>query len=684
MKSLTQILVIFLWSIIKADGQSIIFVSPNGNDKNEGTINSPFKSVNTAIEQLTSLPDGGSVLIWLRGGDYEISDEIILSKQITSKFKSISISAYNKENVKLVGGKSVNTSNLEKVANASVLCRLPKSAIGKVLVVNLEDLGILKAQELKQYGYGLPLKPVSLEIFGNGQVLNLCRWPNDSLLDIGEVVNVSKTDKEETMKYPVFHFGFDKPVNWKPSANIWVAGKFSAGWASDNFEIDSMNVNDRTLRLKGVPKYPVVGPKRVGDKLVRSTTDGRGYYFYNVLEELDQPGEWYLDLVSRKIYLWPSSDEKSMEIQISIMEQPFFKITDSKNITLKNLTFSASRGNGIEIDNSDLVSVIGCKFMNIGLRAVVTKFCSNFLFRDCLVTGMGAGGVSLGGGDRKKLVAANNIVENSEFTNYSRLYRSYTPAVSIGGVGAKVLHNKIHDSPDQAIIYTGNNHFIANNRIIRVCTDFSDMGAIYTGRDPSSTGTVIENNLFEEINNNFSDMIAAVYIDDGSGGILVNKNVFFKCGGKSVNGFGAVHINGGADNQLKNNVFIDCAKALSNTAWNDKKWKEMYVTNPFYVKKITEDVDIRSSVYLAKYKHLTAFFDTTHVHARNNYISNTTLYGVSKTFSGQGLIENNTYTFNKKLPLTNQLFQDLNSIRVPEEVKKWKGWEPVDWDKIRQ
>ena len=40
------------------------------------------------------------------------------------------------------------------------------------------------------------------------------------------------------------------------------------------------------------------------------------YYFLNILEELDSPGEWYLDESAGKIYFWPPEQIEGSEIKI--------------------------------------------------------------------------------------------------------------------------------------------------------------------------------------------------------------------------------------------------------------------------------------------------------------------------------------------------------------------------------
>ena len=43
----------------------------------------------------------------------------------------------------------------------------------------------------------------------------------------------------------------------------------------------------------------------------------------------------------------------------------------------------------------------------------------------------------------------------------------------------------------------GNNHVIEHNHIYNVCTETQDAGVIYNGKDWTSRGTIIRNNLIE-------------------------------------------------------------------------------------------------------------------------------------------------------------------------------------------
>ena len=44
-----------------------------------------------------------------------------------------------------------------------------------------------------------------------------------------------------------------------------------------------------------------------GKEAATEVYSGDRYFVENILEELDSPGEWYLDRAHRKLYLWPKT-----------------------------------------------------------------------------------------------------------------------------------------------------------------------------------------------------------------------------------------------------------------------------------------------------------------------------------------------------------------------------------------
>ncbi len=307
---------------------------------------------------------------------------------------------------------------------------------------------------------------------------------------------------------------------------------------------------------------------------------------------------------------------------------------------------------------------------------------TDFVVTGCTIYNTGTGAITLSGGDRKSLQLGRNKLANCKIYNYSRINRSSPPGIVISGVGNTVTHCEISDASSGAIGFSGNNHIISYNHIRKVATGFSDIGAVYTGRDPSSTGTIIEYNLFDSITNRPEYAVAAVYIDDGSGGMNVTGNIFYKCGNTVKKGFGAVHINGGHNNYFKNNYFIDCEKAFSNTLWDDAKWQQ-YLSGADIQKKIKKEVDIDAAPYTTQYPYLKTYTNPNATGERMNYISNTFLYDVTKFVPDKNSFTvNNTFNSPDGNEIASLKQKDFDLKQQPAALKAAKGWRPVPYNDI--
>jgi hypothetical protein len=110
---------------------------------------------------------------------------------------------------------------------------------------------------------------------------------------------------------------------WKTSAlaeGIWLSGFWRWDWAFETYKIVSIDTLTRriTVRSKnshyGIQNYTVcdlVIAGTGGDDFVNGSylanPTPRRWVAYNILEELDSPGEYYIDRVNEKLYFWPPS-----------------------------------------------------------------------------------------------------------------------------------------------------------------------------------------------------------------------------------------------------------------------------------------------------------------------------------------------------------------------------------------
>ncbi|MEA3476960.1 MAG: hypothetical protein U9R60_02180, partial [Bacteroidota bacterium] len=113
MKTLTKLLVAFLLSLTVAcncSDQKVLYISPDGNDNNVGTIEKPFLTLEKArdairlIKQGKGLPRGG-ITVFLRGGQYFMSQTFILGPEDSGTENApIQYCAYPGETPVLSGG----------------------------------------------------------------------------------------------------------------------------------------------------------------------------------------------------------------------------------------------------------------------------------------------------------------------------------------------------------------------------------------------------------------------------------------------------------------------------------------------------------------------------------------------------------------------------------------------------
>ena len=89
--------------------------------------------------------------------------------------------------------------------------------------------------------------------------------------------------------------------------------------------------------------------------------------------------------------------------------------------------------------------------------------------------------------------------------HFGQRVKTYSPAISLSGVGNIAAHNEIHDGPHTALRFSGNDHIIEFNEFYNVMQESTDMGVIYAGRDHTYWGNKIRHNYFHDIETNLYD-----------------------------------------------------------------------------------------------------------------------------------------------------------------------------------
>jgi hypothetical protein len=522
-----------------------LFVSPQGRDTwsgrlaspNAGATDGPVETLERARELARRYVGREPVTVTLRSGVYELQRTFVLEEADGSSSKPVRYRAQPREAATLRGGRAV--SNWKPVTDPAILARLPQAAQARVIVADLKAAGISDFGKLTRRGFGRPVTPAALELFFRSKPMTLARWPNREWATIA-----SAPDGQQGGR---FTFTGGQPERWKDVSALWVHGYWTYDWADTYEHVASLDPATRTVSTE--PPHGVYG-----------YTPGRRFYFLNVLEELDEPGEWYLDRNTGMLYFWPPAPPKAGDVVVSLLEAPMVEVRGASNVTIEGLIFECTRGSAIEITGGKGDAIRACEFRCIGTSAVSVNGGSGHVVADCHIHDIGESGINVSGGDRKSLTPGGHQVLRNHIHDYSLTCRTYRPAVGLNGVGNRVANNAIHDAPHNAILMGGNEHIVELNDISRVCLQTGDAGAVYMGRNMTMRGNVIRWNYFHDVTRTIGEQggfvdVMSVYLDDCFCGTTIYGNVFVRAGRAAM-------IGGGRDNTIENNVFIDCTPSV--------------------------------------------------------------------------------------------------------------------------
>jgi parallel beta-helix repeat protein len=631
-------------------------VSADGSDQGPGTQSQPFATLERARDAVRKLKETGGRLP--RMVEIVVHGEISTVKPLAldardSGTPGCTIVYRSARLSRLVGG--VLVKGFSQVTDPKTLAMLDETARGQVVQVDLKALGITDFGSAAAGG---------IELFFNDEPMTLSRWPNEGFVKIVDVLKNKPVDIRGTKGDAVgdIIYDGDRPNRWVKENDGWVHGYWFWDWSDQRQQIDSIDTEKKLIRIK--PPYHNYGYRK-----------GQWFYAYNLLSEIDQPGEWYVDRTTGVLYFWPPSDVTKARVVVSSAENAI-KADSLSHVKFQGLLVEATRGDGIVITKGSHVLISECQARNTGGLGIRISG-SDCTISDCEIYNTGKGGVSIDGGDRIKLIDANNQVIRCKIHNYGRIVRMYSAGVHVSGVGNRVANCVIHDAPHQAIGFGGNNHVFEYNEIYRVCMESNDAGAIYAGRDWSMLDNIVRYNYFHDIRGFENKGCVGVYLDDFFSGTTIYGNVF-----KNVSR--AAMVGGGNYNTIENNVFIDCDPCIHLDARGEGWAKDFFDgTYPDLIPKM-KAVDYKSKYY-AKYKWLqTAMDEPNPGHPRGNkYNHNVGIGGRWADIEGKAKPDNefegNTVTKDTSLLTTDP---KTGFPTLTKEAYAQTGLKPIPVEKI--
>jgi len=649
------ILILMLALIVGGPASSLdLHVAPNGNDKNPGTKRKPFATLEAAQEAIRALkkenglPTGG-ITVWIHGGEYFRLTSFHLTKEDSGTHESpITYRAWPGTAPRIIGGAVVK--GFEPLKETDALARIHPEARGKVLKADLKAQGITEYGKLSRRGFGMGSAPAHMELFFQDSPMILARWPNDGWARIAGVPDGPSAGR--------FVYEGDRPQRWLASDDIWLHGYWTWDWADSYEKVRTIDTQAKVISTE--PPHGVYGYKA-----------GARYYALNILEELDQPGEYYIDRKQGVLYFWPPGPINKHQAVVSILEEPMIALDNVEYVSIRDLTLECTRGKGVEVRGASHLEIADCIIRNTGTVGITLDNTLNSRIVSCEICNTGDGGISINSGDRLSLTPSECLIANNRIHHFSRWSSTYHPGISVQGVGVRIAHNLIHDAPHSAIIFHGNEHIIEYNEIHHVCMETSDAGGIYAGRDFSCRRNVIRYNYIHDMGG--AD-VRSIYLDDNFSDVLVAGNIIYK--GKM-----GVCIGGGRANVIENNIFIECIPSvhLDNRGEN---WAQATVEG--FVKERLEAVNFRHAPWKDRYPELLTLYDDEpgkpkyNVIERNISVGGEWLRIYSQNYDATISIKNNLVDIDPG-------FVDAakNDFRLKDDSAARKiGFRPIPFEKI--
>jgi len=290
------------------------YVAKNGSDKNNGTINKPFKTINKASKKMKA----GDVCFIREGVYHEVVKLNEISGSVTMPYV---FKAYKNEHVVLDG--SIDLDLTWKKHQGSI--------------------------------YKAKLKTSIWQLFVNDISMTSARWPNGNWND-GSV-----WDKEKSMAWPEKNKGSYGHHFNKELASI--KGDLTGAIIivnSGSFKTFKSNIVEH---IPGTDNFKY-DTKRKHIKVhfsFKGKIHRHGYFLEGKLDLLDEENEWFFNPKSKEIYLWAPEGKHPKNFRIKGKTQSYaFDISNSSYVKLEGLNFF---GTTFKADDSHHITVEDCNFM---------------------------------------------------------------------------------------------------------------------------------------------------------------------------------------------------------------------------------------------------------------------------------------------------------------------------------
>ena len=179
------------------------------------------------------------------------------------------------------------------------------------------------------------------------------------------------------------------------NGGVWVSGFWRVDWQNDAVQVLGIDLTNQVIEITNA--LSVQGG--IGYKYNQPLGSlAERYWVMNLLEDMNQPGEWAIDFKRGKIYFYAPGTLTDGSVVLADFAAPVVQLTQTTNVVLQSLTIEDGLAQGILVTNGVNNLILGCTLQNMNNYPVDLNGGYTNGVLDCLLQNLGGGGVLLHGG----------------------------------------------------------------------------------------------------------------------------------------------------------------------------------------------------------------------------------------------------------------------------------------------
>lgn len=524
------------------------------DDENK-TVIDDFSTLEEALEKAKKMWNDGfrnDIVIDLSDKEYFLNETFeIDGEALGNKNNRLVFRGNTDKHAKISGGIELDKTKFQKITDTQIKKRLPEVSADNILMYDLSKEGITDIGTITSQGHTFEIKPSQLQLYSGKETQTLARFPNDKYLYSGRVFNMGYGWSSSGIGDNEFEYIEDRISSWGASDDIWAFGYWNDEFSPGNARISKIDKIKKSITLDGIIRAGIQKTQRP-------------YYCYNILEELDVPGEYYIDKKTNILYYYPKDNFSDETLYVSYTDDILVKLDKCKNVIFENVDFTYTRDMGAKVFWGENVLFNKCNFIGMGTYGIIFRESSNCGAYACYFYETGAHSIMLEGGDTITLTGGNNFVISSKFEETGYRRKTYSGSVLLRGVGGYVYKNRIQNNYHMGVYVFGSLHQMKNNSFYNICYESGDAGGIYMYARWSTSLTTVEGNYYEHMRGTpevYAPSNTAIYYDNSTSFTKTYGNIFYDV-------MYGVFSNCGRENEIQGNIFSDNVNNAGTLAQN--------------------------------------------------------------------------------------------------------------------